>query len=142
MEIKDQELFNIWEVLNETVNADIPSFVGSCRIAEVYENLKAELGQFFKFRESLYKEYFNLDAKGLVLGIKDATKLDEFNTKLNELMLRTRTIDINNYKIKLSYLKDIKLLLKNEKGAVADKISMPPMYRIVLKPFIENDIKE
>jgi hypothetical protein len=142
MNIKDQELLNIWEILNQLVSADVPSFVGSCRLAEVYENLKNELSQFFKFRETLYKEYFEFNDKGVSTQIKDVSKIEEFNSKLNELILRERELDIKNYSIKRSYLKDIKILIKNEKNAIVDKISMPPMYYVVLKPFIENDIKE
>ncbi len=143
MEITNQEFLNIWNIINELVNAEIPSYAGSCRIEEVFELMKFTMKTFFEFRDNLYKEYFTIDEKtGIVQKIKDESKLDEFNSKLNDLMLMTRDIDTNDYKIKLSYLKDIKLLLKNKKGAIIDKIFMPPMYRIVMKKFIENDIKE
>jgi phage anti-repressor protein len=142
MKITDQTFLNIWEILNQLISADVPSYVGSCRIAEVYVNSKKELEQFFKFRENLYKEYFDIDDKGIVQNIKNISKAEEFNTKLNELLSRERELNDSDFKIKLSYLKDIKLLIKNEKGIITDKISMPPMYHVVLKPFIENDITE
>jgi hypothetical protein len=143
MEITYQEILNYSNIINEVINAEIPSYAGSCRIEEVYEKIKSEFKTFFGRKDELYKEYFIIEERtGIVQKFKDESKIEEFNYKLNELMLMTREIDINDYKIKRSYLKDIKLLLKNEKGVIIDKIFMPPMYRIIMKKFIENDIKE
>lgn len=133
--LKIEIALNAWEALTElSKKANVPDFKASYAIARSYEKLSNALQPIFEEKNKIIKKYFELDETGKIKSLLGGMEKDEFNKEMKEFV--DTQIEIEIYLIKLSSMKDITI------ANIEQQISLPPIYLIILKEWIEDDMEE